>query len=348
MEHSIQLKNKNIGPKAPCFIVAEVAQAHDGSLERAHTYIDVVAEAGADAVKFQTHIAAAESTPAEPWRVKFSAQDATRYDYWKRMEFSEAQWRELSDHATERDLVFLSSPFSVEAVELLEQLDMPAWKLGAGEINTLPLIERVAKTGKPILLSSGMSSWEELDRAVEMVRQHHAPYAVYQCTSAYPCPPEKVGLNVLSEIRQRYQCPVGLSDHSGTIYAGLAAVTIGVDMLEVHVTLSREDKGPDVPASVTADELKNLVRGIRFIETAVSNPVDKQAMAKSLTEMKRLFGKSVVAAKDLSKGHRLTHEDLALKKPGEGIPAEKMGELIGRVLSKGVKADTMLRENDLH
>ena len=141
-----------------CMIVAEVAQAHDGSLGSAHAFIDAIANAGADAVKFQTHIAAAESTPAEPWRVKFSYQDATRYDYWKRMEFTEAQWLGLKNHAEERKLLFLSSPFSMEAVELLQRIGIRAWKIASGELTNVPMLGRIVESGLPIILSSGMSS----------------------------------------------------------------------------------------------------------------------------------------------------------------------------------------------
>src|SRR5688572_8301641 len=170
-----------------CVIVAEVAQTHDGSLGTALAYIDAAASAGADAIKFQTHIAAAESTPAEPWRVRFSLQDETRYDYWRRMEFTEAQWRCLARRAAEKNIAFLSSAFSIEAVDLLARIGVPAWKVGAGEITNLPLLRRMAATGKPMILSSGMSTWEEMDAAVEVVRASGNSLCVLQCTSEYPC-----------------------------------------------------------------------------------------------------------------------------------------------------------------
>ena len=253
-------------PGRGCIVVAEVAQTHDGSLGMAHAFIDAIAEAGADAVKFQTHIAAAESTPGEPWRVKFSTQDATRYEYWKRMEFTEEQWGGLRKHAEEAGLWFLSSPFSAEAADLLDRVGVAAWKVASGEVGNLPLLERLVRDGRPVLLSSGMSSLEELDAAVQVVRRQGRPLAVLQCTSAYPCTPEQVGLNLIPELRERYGCAVGLSDHSGTIYAGLAAITLGIEALEIHVTFSREMFGPDVPASVTMEELRHLVDGVRFIE----------------------------------------------------------------------------------
>ena len=339
--------SRQVGPGAPCFVIGEVAQTHDGSLGVAHAFIDAIANAGADAVKLQTHIAAAESTPAEPWRVKFSRQDTTRFDYWKRMEFTEEQWQGLKQHADERGLVFLSSPFSIEAIDLLLRVGISAWKVASGEVSNTLLLRRMAETGLPILLSSGMSAPSELDAAVELAGAHGSPVAVLQCTSMYPVPPEKVGLNLIPMLRERYDCPVGLSDHTGTIYSGLAAVTLGISVLEVHVTLSREMFGPDVPASVTTDELCQLMEGIRFIERTLANPVDKEAMAQEMAPMRSLFTKSVVARMDLPAGTVLTEEHLTAKKPGAGIPVERMEELIGRRLKRPVRANEQMQLQDI-
>ena len=335
-----------IGPGHPAFLIAEIGQAHDGSLGTAHAYIDAVAGSGVNAIKFQTHIAAAESTPAEQFRVKFSPQDATRYDYWKRMEFTPDQWRGLAEHASDRGLIFLSSAFSTAAVDLLDGLGMTAWKVGAGEIGSLPMLDRMAKTKRPVLLSSGLSSWEDLDAAVSCVQTAGAPVALLQCTTAYPCPAEKVGLNVMGQLRERYGCPVGLSDHSGKIYAGLAAATLGANLLEVHVVFSRECFGPDVPASLTTKELRQLAEGVRFVETALANPVDKEAIAEDLASVRRTFGKSVVAARPLPAGHCITADDLAFKKPGTGIPASKYQSVIGTTTKRSIAPDTLLSEDD--
>src|SRR5262249_19097817 len=178
-----------------CLVIAEIAQAHDGSLGAAHAYIDAVADAGAGAVKFQTHIASAEGTAAEPWRVRFSLQDETRQDYWRRTSFTEDQWSGLKRHAVNPGLKFLSSPFSVEAADLLTRVGVAAWKIASGEVNNTPLFEYILSTGLPVLLSSGMSDWNELDAAVAIVQSRNVPLTVMQCTSAYPCPPEKLGLN---------------------------------------------------------------------------------------------------------------------------------------------------------
>jgi N-acetylneuraminate synthase len=330
-----------------CFIIAEVAQAHDGSLGTAHAFVDAVAKAGVDAIKFQTHIAAAESTPGEPWRVKFSPQDASRYDYWKRMEFNEDQWHGLKIHADQRGLKFLSSPFSFEAVDLLTRIGVAAWKVGSGEVSNLPMLARMLETKLPMLLSSGMSSWNELDTAVALANQRGVPVTVLQCTSSYPCPPEKIGLNLIPVLRERYGCAVGLSDHSGTIYPGLAAATLAIAALEVHVTFSREAFGPDVLASVTLDKLHQLVEGVRFIERVIANPVDKDSMAVELSPMRELFTKSVVARIDLPAGTELREEHLTVKKPGTGIPAGELPKILGRRLRRYLKADEMLQFSDL-
>src|SRR5688500_17477389 len=297
-----------------CLIIGEVGLSHDGSLGLAHAFIDEVARGGADAVKFQTHIATAESTTAEPFRVKFSKQHATRYEYWTRIEFSEAQWKGLADHAREKGLVFLSSPFSCEAVDLLVRVGMAMWKVGSGEVSTLPLLDAMIATGKPILLSSGMSDLAELDKAAERVRRAGVPLAVLQCTTAYPCPPERIGLNMIPFFRERYGCFVGLSDHSGTIYPGIAAATLGAEVVEVHVTMSRGMFGPDVPASITMEELRQLVDGIRFVERMHAHPVDKDSIAREMAPLRAIFTKSLVAKGRLAAGTVLTEAHLAIKK----------------------------------
>jgi N-acetylneuraminate synthase len=334
-------------PNREVFVIAEVAQAHDGSLGTAHAYIDLAADCGANAVKFQTHIAAAESTPGEPWRVKFGTQDETRYAYWRRMEFQPAQWRELRDHARERKLVFLSTPFSNQAIDLLETLDMAAWKVGSGEVTNTPMLERLAGTHRPVLLSSGMATWAELDEALKVLRRGDVPIAVLQCTSSYPCPPERWGLNVIRALRERYPDAVtGFSDHSGEVFAGLAAVALGAELIEVHVTFSKRAFGPDVPASLDPDALSHLIQGARSIQTARRHPVDKDALADELGELKRTFEKSVVLARDLTAGHTLAADDLASKKPGSGIPAARLTDLVGKRLTRDLPADTLLAETD--
>lgn len=313
----------------------------------AHAYIDAVARAGADAVKFQTHLAAAESTPAEPWRVRFSYQDNSRYEYWERMEFTEQQWKGLRQHADDAGVGFLSSPFSVEAVELLERVGVAAWKVASGEVTNDLLIERMLESRAPVVLSSGMSTMGEIDHAVALIRRAGVAFALLQCTSQYPTPAERVGLNMLGVFRDRYGCLVGLSDHTGTPHAGVAAAALGLDVLEVHAVFSKEMFGPDAPASVDLAGLRSLVEGVRFVESAYANPVDKDAVAAEMGEMRSLFTKSVVARTDLVAGTVLTAAHLAVKKPGSGLPPGRLAEVVGRTLRSDLRADEMLRAGDV-
>ncbi len=346
MEIAIAIENRTFNNRHVC-VIAEVAQAHDGSLGLAHAFVDAIANAGADAVKFQTHIAAAESTRREPWRIKFSPQDATRYDYWRRLEFTPDQWRGLRQHAADKGLLFLSSPFSPEAVELLRSLGIPAWKVASGEVSNLPLLREMLKDGRPLLISSGMSDRDEIDRAVQLCRQAAAPLALLQCTSAYPCPPERVHLGRMMAFQRDFAVPVGLSDHSGTIFPSLAASTIGASLLEVHVTFDRRMFGPDVPASITIDELALLVQGVRFVSKMNTAPLAPSVPDPSEAALRAIFGKSVVARRNLRAGHILQETDLACKKPGDGIPAINLHEVVGRTIERDLVADEQLKWSDL-
>ena len=328
-------------------IIAEIGQNHDGSLGLAHSYIDAVAEAGADAVKFQTHIAEAESSEYNNFRVNFTYEDKTRYDYWKRMEFTKGQWTGLYDHAVERGLIFLSSPFSVQAAMLLEKIGCAAWKIGSGEVNNGLLLDFIGKTTKPILLSCGMSSYDEIDKAVKKIGGFGSPLVLVQCTSKYPTPLEDIGLNVLDCFIDKYDVPVGLSDHSGVVYPSLFAMARGASVIEVHVTFHKSMFGPDVQSSVTIDELGLLVKGADAIYELNSNPVDKDVMAAELSDVKQLFEKSVAVSRDLKKGTILKGEMLKALKPRSGIAVCDIEKVINKRLARDVRKNTILTWDDV-
>jgi len=314
------------------FIVAEIGQAHDGSLGILHSYIDAIASTGVNAIKFQTHIAEAESSIHEPFRVKFSYEDEKRFAYWKRMEFSLAQWKEIKQHCDDKNIMFLSSPFSNAAVDLLEEVDVAKYKIGSGEVNNFLLLEKIAKTGKEIILSSGMSSFKELDEAVEFLRLYDNEISILQCSTQYPTPPENTGLNVLIEMKTKYDFPIGFSDHSGTIFPSIAAAALGAEMLEVHTVFDKQMFGPDSTSSLTIDSLKQLVEGVRFVERSLLATVDKNDTSQYL-EVKKIFEKSLAVNKYLPVGSTLTFDDLEAKKPiGYGISSKKYKEVIGRKL----------------
>lgn len=335
-----------IGKGCPAFVIAEVAQAHDGSLGTAHAFIDAAAKAGADAIKFQTHIADAESSPHETFRVKFSQQDASRYDYWKRMEFTADQWQGLAQHASDVGVIFLSTPFSIEAIDLLKKIGVSAWKIGSGDVGNLPFLSYMLETELPVLLSSGMSSWDELDKSINCIRAAGVPFMLYQCTTKYPCPAEDVGLPLLHDMRDRYGCPVGLSDHSGTIFPGIAAAALGAASVEIHITMSHDAFGPDVSSSLTPEELREMVQGIRFVEASLHAKNDKNAMAHDLADTKSLFSRSIVVTSEIKPGEVLTSGCLSLKKPGGGLGSDSWLHVLGCKAKTAMSVGHFLGEDD--
>jgi N,N'-diacetyllegionaminate synthase len=320
-------------------VIAEAGMNHDGSLGNAIRMAEVAAECGADAVKFQLHDAPAETTrdaPAPPY-----FQHESRWEYFERTAFTDEQWRTLKEACDAAGIEFFCSVFSLEAVERLERLGVARYKIGSGEVTNVALVRRAAATGKPVLLTSGMSSWAELDAAVEAAGDD---VTVLQCTSEYPTPPEHVGLNVLAELRERYGRPVGLSDHTLGNYAAYAAVALGAVAVEKHFTLSRDLYGPDAALAVEPDELEDLVEGIREIETMLAHPVDKDDLAP-FAEMKRVFEKSVVSISEIPAGAVISRDMLAAKKPGTGIPAARLDEVVGRTARAAIAADTVITED---
>lgn len=343
-----QISDRPVGGGAPTYLIAEVAQAHDGSLGTAHAFVDAAADAGADAVKFQTHIAAAESTRDEPFRVKFSQQDETRLDYWKRMEFSAVQWQGLADHARERGLDFLSSAFSLEAVDLLRDLNVPAWKIASGEVRTDGLLDSICADGKPVILSSGMSPWADIDAAVARIRAAGASVAVLQCVSRYPTPLADVGLNVIDEMRTRYDCPAGLSDHSGQPWPAMAAISRGAAIVELHITLSDRMFGPDVPSSLTVAQFRMVADLRDAVAEMDAHPADKDAVAEALSDMRAMFGRSLAPKRNLPAGTVITPDMLVAKKPATGIPVTDTPAVVGRTLARDVAPDRLIGWDDLH
>jgi N-acetylneuraminate synthase len=320
-------------------IIAEAGMNHDGSLGNAIRLAEAAAECGADAVKFQLHDAPAETTRDAPSPPYFKHE--TRWEYFQRTAFTDDQWRTLKAACEAAGIEFLCSVFSLEAVERLEGIGVGRYKIGSGEVTNLELVRAVAATGKPVLLTSGMSSWDELDAAVEAAGED---VTVLQCTSSYPTPPERVGLNVIAELRERYGKPVGFSDHTLGLAAPFAAVALGAVVVEKHFTLSNAAYGPDAALALEPDELEDLVAGIREIETMLANPVDKDDL-EPYGEMKRVFEKSVVAIADIPTGTTIEREMLAAKKPGTGIPAARLPELVGRTARADIPADSVITED---
>ena len=329
------------------YLIAEIGQAHEGSLGILHSYIDAIATTGVQAVKFQMHISAAESSAMETFRVKFSYVDATRLDYWKRMEFSLEQWKEIKQHCDTVGLDFICSPFSNLAVDWLEEIGVKAYKIGSGEVNNLLLLEKIVNTKKPIILSSGMSNYQELEETVTFLRSKNASFSILQCTTSYPTKPEQYGFNVINELKERYAVPVGFSDHSAKIGTGIADVSLGAEILEFHVVFDRMMFGPDSKSSLTIAETVQLVEEVNLIANALQFPVNKNNN-EGFKELKMIFEKSLAVNKALAIGDVITFEVLEAKKPkGYGIDAKEFEAILGKKLKNNKQQWDFLLAEDL-
>jgi sialic acid synthase SpsE len=338
----MEIASRRLGSGEPTLIVAEIGNNHDGSVRQAEQLIEAAAEAGADAVKFQTHIADAEMLPSTPTPPHF---DEPRFEFTKRMELSRDDHLQLKAAAEKRGLLFLSSPFSVEAVELLEEVDVPAYKVASGEVTNPPLLEAVARTGKPVLLSSGMSGLAEIEDAIALLRKHGSDVLVLQCTSAYPCPPELVNLRAMRAMGERFGTPFGLSDHTAGIWASLGAVALGASAVEKHFTLSKRLYGPDHRASLEPDELAQLVRGAREIHAALG--AGEKVRDPALDPVRATFEKSVVTRVEVPQGATIEASMLTTKRPGTGIPAVRLDNVVGRTARRRLEANELVLEGDL-
>jgi N,N'-diacetyllegionaminate synthase len=341
------LGKKSIGPGLPTLIFAEIGQAHDGSLGTAFSLVDAVADSGCDGVKFQVHFAEDESTVDDTFRVDFSVQDDSRYEYWKRIEFTEGQWGKLIDHSRNRNLLVACSTFSERAISLIGEIGVDAIKISSGELYNQSLLHSTFETELPIFLSTGMSTILECDEVVASIVRHTKKLVIFQCSSQYPTPLESVGLNMLEEFRQRYNLPVGLSDHSGVLYPGIYAVTTHAAVLEVHATFDKSMFGPDVSSSLTFSELEFLSKLRDGVERMESSPVNKDDLAGELSEVRGLFTRSVALRKPLDEGAVLHQADLVGKKPGLGIPWADVGSVVGKRLNKSISHTQLLSWSDL-
>lgn len=329
-----------VGEGRPVLVIAEIGNNHDGSIRQAERLIEAAAEAGADAVKFQTHIAEEEMLPSTPTPPHF---DEPRYEFTRRMELSLDDHLRLKELAEARGVIFFSSPFSVAAVRLLEEVGVPLYKVASGEVTNPPLLEAIASTGKPVLLSSGMSGLDDIAAAVDILGTD--ALAVLQCTSAYPCPPERVNLRAMKTLSERFGVPVGLSDHTPGVVTSLAAVALGAVAIEKHFTLSKFLYGPDHHASLVPDELRALVDGVREVELALGS--GEKLHDESLDPVRATFEKSVVTTSAVASGMVLEESMLTTKRPGTGVPAVRLRDLVGRRVLRDLPANELVHEADV-
>lgn len=324
-------------------VIAEIGSVHDGSIGNAIKLVQLAKKCGASHVKFQTHIAQHETTKDAPNSKYFKFEK--RYEYFKRTAFTLKQWKLIKKECDERSIIFISSPFSIEAVNLLEKVNCPIYKIASGEVTNIPLLERISKTKKQVFLSSGMSNFKELTSAVEILKRNNK-LTIFQCSSIYPCPDKKVGLNVLEELKDRYSCEIGFSDHTTGDTAAIAAATIGANYIEKHLTFSNEMYGSDAQYAMEPASFKKLCLSIKSLETMLKHKVNKNNIYE-YKDMKLVFQKSIVASKNLKKGTILKFTDLAFKKPSNGISPKYYRKFIGKKINRSIKKDEKIQYKDL-
>jgi len=333
-----------VGPGHPTYVIAEAGANHNRDWDTARRLIDVAAEAGADAVKFQTYSGAAiYSTKTPRFAYLEPVTDKPPSELLEDIALPRAWQPELAEHARTRGLHFFSTPFDFDAVRELDELDVPVLKVASFELVDHPLIGRVAATGRPLILSTGMAVMGEVEEALVAAREAGArDIGLMQCTSVYPAPAERINLRAMATMEQVFGVPVGLSDHSLEIAVPIAAAALGAAFVEKHFTLSREMPGPDHPFALEPGELRAMVTGIREAQAALGNGRKEGPSPEEAGEMYTLGRRSLIAARDLPAGTVLERDMVTVKRPGSGIPPKHLDIVLGRPLKHAVEADDIL------
>lgn len=333
---TFSIGSRPIGPAHPPLVIVEVGINHEGSLDKAIQMVDAAAASGAEVVKFQCHITDKEMVPTDMTPGQISSEKL--WDIIKRCELSESEERQVQQHCASKGVMYLSTPFSREAADRLASMGVPAFKIGSGECNNLPLLDHVARLGRPMILSTGMNDLESVRRSVGVIRRHGVPLALMHCTSMYPTPYEKVRLGAVSQLASEFpDMPIGLSDHSLGIWTCLGAVALGASLLEKHFTISRAWPGPDTGISIEPDELADMIVGSRAIWEA-------RGGAKTILDEEKpvidFAYATVVTTSPVRAGETLTRENTWVKRPGLGeILADRYEEVLGRKALRDIPAD---------
>lgn len=345
MEKDLFMKTKK-----ETFIIAEAGVNHDGSLKKALKLINVAASAGANAVKFQTFKAedlATKSAPKADYQIKNSSKKKeSQYEMLKKLEFSKKMHKACIKRCKEKKILFISSAFDIKNLFFLKKLNINIFKVPSGEINNIPYLETLGKFNKKIILSTGMSNIGEIKLAINTLIKNgtkRSKISLLQCTSAYPAPPEEINLRTILTLKKKFKLVVGLSDHSTGVIASSAAVTLGAKIIEKHLTLNKNLKGPDHKASLDPKEFKNMVNNIRIAEKMLGSFIKK--ITKSEKKNIKIVRKSIVALKNISKNERFGKSNITCKRPGTGIKPKFFKKILGKKSKKNFKKDELIRLN---
>jgi len=340
---NIKIANFTIGINNPVFVIAEAGINHNGSFKTAKKMVDVAKKAGVSCIKFQTHI-----TEKEMIRSNITPGNISKKTLWsiiKNCELTESEEEKIQNYCKDKKILFLSTPFSKEAVDRLEKIHMPAYKIGSGELTNIPFLHHIAKTNKPVILSTGMSTINEIRNAVNIFKKYNSSLALLQTTSIYPTEYKDVKLGAIEKLQKLFQLPVGISDHSIGIYTALGAVAKGACIVEKHFTLDKNMPGPDQKLSLEPNELTELVKGCKAVYLALGNTKKIINKEKPILKFAR---ESVVSIQVINKGEKFTDRNISTKRPGTGkIPAKEYYLLIGKKAKRKISSDKQLSWSDV-
>lgn len=342
MSPTIEIGKRTIGPGYPTYIIAEACDNHLGDMRTAREMVRVAKAAGADAVKFQHHLPAEEMLRDVPMSGNF---DIPLFEFLQRYALTLDQHSELMAYCAELGIQYLCTPFSRKAAEELNGLGVDAFKIGSGELTDLPTLRVIASCGKPMILSSGMAEWEEIDGTIQTLIEINAQLALMNCTSEYPCKHADVNVGVIRRLRERYPgVVIGHSDHTPDIYTSVAAVAVGASLVEKHLILDRRQPGPDQSVSIEPFELNELVRAVRRVEVALG---DEKKVWDDERPIRSWAHRSVVSLVEIPEGVRITEDMVWTKRPGTGIPAKFLEDVIGKTAKTAIPSDRLIRWEDL-
>ena len=346
-QNKFKISKKVITKNTKPFLIAEVAQAHGGKLKEVFKFIDKVSAYKIDAIKFQTHLAEFESTYDEPFRLKIK-NFKSRYDYWKSMEFKEHEWFKIKKYCEKKKIIFLSSVFSIQSVQLLSKIGLRTWKIGSGECNSYDLLNYLKTKRKKdsLIISTGLMDNKRISEIYKFFINKN-PLCIMHCVSKYPTKFNELGFNNIEELNKKYNCLIGYSDHSSSVYSILYAISKSIPIIEFHVKINEDKKNLDKTSSIKIKDLEIITKANEIFYQLKNNKIKKNILTKEQSSMLKIFGKSLSFKKNMFKGQIIKRQNLTLKKPGTGIKFNEIKKLIGKKLIKNVTNKRLIKYQDI-
>lgn len=340
---------KKLHKKNKQLIIAEIGQSHDGSLNYVHSFIDEAAKSGADLIKFQCHYADEESTHDDYFRTFTSYKKETRFQYWKRMEFTKEEWFKIYRHTKQKKMLFSASAFSLKSVEIMKKIGIDVWKVASGESMGLDLVKEITKiSSKPVFISTGMSFFKEIQNIYNFMKKKKNQFLLMHCTSQYPCEFKNLGIKIINNYIKHFKCPIGYSDHSGGLNVPLLALESRINALEVHVTFNKKIFNPDASSSIDFEQLKFLCNYVKNKEEILQFSSSKNNITNRIKSIRKIFSKSLALKNDMKKNSKINLKDLKYKKPGIGLKQDDIKKILGKKLLLDKSKHRLIKLSDVN